>query len=92
MFPLYLAGAILAAIALWRSRAVPPWAALAIGAGGLFPLALVTGIGALRLPIGHSGLVPLALVTGVGVLTLPVAALRIAGSMPLAKALLAGRA
>ncbi len=30
--------------------------------------------------------------TGIGVLALPVAALRIAGSIPLAKALLAGRA
>ena len=50
LFPLYLAGAVLAAIALWRSRAVAPLAALAIGAGGLFPLAIVTGIGVLRCP------------------------------------------
>jgi hypothetical protein len=90
--PLYLAGAVLAAIALRRSQAVSPWAAIAIGAGGLFPLAIVTGIGALTLPIGDGGFLLLALVTGVGVLTLPIAALRIAGSMPLARALLGGRA
>lgn len=71
LVPLYLAGAILAAFALWRSRAVPPLAALAISAGGLLPPAIVTGISALALPI---------------------VALRIAGSIPLAKALLAGRA
>jgi hypothetical protein len=92
LFSLYLCGAILAAIALWRSRAVPPWAALAIGAGGLFPLAIVTGIGALALPVGDGGFMLLALVTSVGVLVLPIAALRIAGGMPLAKALLGGRA
>ena len=44
LFPLYLAGAILAAFALWRSRAVPPLAALAISAGGLLPPAIMTGI------------------------------------------------
>jgi hypothetical protein len=91
LVPLYLAGAILAVIALWRSRAVSPWAALAIGAGGLFPLAIVTGIGALALPIGAGGLVPLAIVAGVGALVLPIVALRISGSIPLARALLAGR-
>jgi hypothetical protein len=92
LFPLYLAGAILAAIALWRSRAVPPWVALAIGAGGLLPLAIVTGIGALALPMSADGFLPLAIVTGIGTLALPIAALRIAGGIPLARALLAGRA
>jgi hypothetical protein len=64
LFPLYLAGAILAAFALWRSRAVPPITALAISAGGLLPPAIVTGISALALPIVSlriAGSIPLLL-------------------------------
>jgi hypothetical protein len=69
-FPLFFLGSILLAVALWRARAVPAWAALGIGVGGLFPVALVIGTGALALPI---------------------AALRIAGSVPIIKDLLAKR-
>ncbi|GAA2121169.1 hypothetical protein [Actinomadura napierensis] len=70
LFPLYFAGAILLAVALWRSGAVSGWAAIAIGVGGMFPVAMVTGVGALALPI---------------------AAVRIAGSVPLIKRLLTTR-
>ncbi|MEU9017824.1 hypothetical protein [Actinomadura sp. NPDC048394] len=70
LFPLYFVGAILLAIALWRSGTVSGWAALAIGVGGMFPVALLTGVGALALPI---------------------AAIRIAGSIPIIKRLLAAR-
>jgi hypothetical protein len=90
LFPLYLAGAILAAFALWRSRAVPPMTALAISVGGLLPPAIMTGISALALPISVGGLLLPAIVTGISALALPIMALRIAGSIPLAKALLAG--
>jgi hypothetical protein len=68
LFPLYFVGAILLAVALWRSGAVSGWAALAIGVGGMFPVALLTGV---------------------GVLALPIAAIRIAGSIPVIKRLLA---
>lgn len=67
-FPLFIVGSIVSAAALWRSRAVSPWAAACVGLGGLFPVAMVTGV---------------------GVLALPIAALRIAGSIPVAKRLLA---
>jgi hypothetical protein len=69
-FPLFFLGSILLAAALWRSGAVPRWAAVSVGIGGLFPVAMLTGI---------------------GVLALPVAALRIAGSIPVIKKLLAAR-
>jgi hypothetical protein len=68
LFPLYLIGTVLLAGALWRAKAVPRWSALCIGVGGLFPLAVITGIGTTALII---------------------AAIRIAGSIPIAKALLA---
>ncbi|WP_327582552.1 hypothetical protein OHA25_42455 [Nonomuraea sp. NBC_00507] len=67
LFPLYLLGTILLAAALWRTRTVPRWSAVCIGAGGLFPLAIITGIGATALVI---------------------AAIRIAGAIPLVKTLL----
>lgn len=51
LFPLYLIGSLLQGIALWRSHAVPGWAAAAVMIGGLFPLAVITGIGLLALPI-----------------------------------------
>jgi hypothetical protein len=70
-FPLYILGSMLFAVALWRARSVPRWAAVSIGLGGLFPIAIITGIGALAPPI---------------------AALRIAGSIPIIKSLLAERA
>lgn len=69
-FPLYLLGAVLLAAALWRSAALPRWSAICIGIGGLFPLAIAAGVGAIALPI---------------------AAVRIAGSVPLVKTLLASR-
>jgi hypothetical protein len=69
-FPLFVLGSVLLAAALWRSGAVPPWAAVCVAAGGLFPAAILTGIGPLALPI---------------------AALRIAGSIPVIKSLLAAR-
>ncbi|MER6425733.1 hypothetical protein [Streptomyces sp. NPDC001137] len=50
-FPLYFLGSVLLAVALWRARSVPRWAAVGIGLGGFFPVAIVTGIGALALPI-----------------------------------------
>jgi hypothetical protein len=65
-FPLFLVGSLLLGAALWRSGATPPWAAACIAVGGLFPIAVLTGISALALPI---------------------AALRIAGSVPLIKTL-----
>jgi hypothetical protein len=68
LFPLYLIGTVLLAAALWRAQAVPRWSALCIGVGGLFPLAVITGIGTTALII---------------------ATIRIAGSIPIAKALLA---
>jgi uncharacterized membrane protein len=68
LFPLYLIGTVLLAAALWRAKAVPRWSALCIGVGGLFPLAVITGIGATALII---------------------AAIRIAGSIPIVKTLLA---
>jgi hypothetical protein len=67
-FPLFFVGSILLGAALWRSNAVPRWASISVGMGGLFPVAMLTGI---------------------GVLALPVAALRIAGSVPVIKNLLA---
>ena len=70
LFPLFLVGSLLQAAALWRSRAVPAWAAVCVGVGGLFPVAMLTGVGALALPL---------------------AALRIAGSVPVIKNLLAAR-
>ena len=60
-------GSLLLGLALWRSGAAPAWAAVCVVLGGLFPIALLTGINALALPI---------------------AALRIAGSVPLIKTLL----
>lgn len=69
-FPLAFVGSILLAAALWRSRAVPRWAAVSVGIGGLFPVAVLTGVGATALPI---------------------AALRIAGSIPVIEHLLAAR-
>lgn len=62
LFPLFLVGSILQAVALRRAGVLSRWAALAIGVGGLFPAAMVLGI---------------------GVLALPIAALRIAGSVPI---------
>ena len=50
-FPLYVPGSILVALALWRSRAVPAWAALCVGLGGLFPVAILIGVGALAIPV-----------------------------------------
>jgi hypothetical protein len=70
LFPLFFVGSLLQAAALWRSRAVPTWAAVCVGVGGLFPVAILTGVGALALPI---------------------AALRITGSVPVIKNLLAAR-
>jgi hypothetical protein len=67
-FPLFIVGSILQAVALWRSRAVSPLAAVCVGLGGMFPIAMVTGV---------------------GLLALPIAALRIAGSIPVAKTFLA---
>jgi hypothetical protein len=67
-FPLFVLGSLLLAAALWRSRAVPAWSAVCVGIGGLIPLAILTGIGAVALLI---------------------AAVRIAGSVPAAKTLLA---
>jgi hypothetical protein len=66
-FPLFVVGSLLLGIALWHSGAVPAWSAVCVALGGLFPIALVTGIAALALPI---------------------AALRIAGSVPVIKTLL----
>jgi hypothetical protein len=70
-FPLFIVGSVLQALALWRSGAVSPWAAVCVGLGGMFPIAMVTGV---------------------GVLALPIAALRIAGSIPVMKAVSASRA
>ena len=67
-FPLFVVGSLLSGAAL--RRAVPTWAAVCVALGGLFPLAVVTGV---------------------GVLALPIAALRIAGSVPVIKQFL-GRA
>jgi hypothetical protein len=61
-FPLFVVGSLLAAAAL--RGAVPAWAAVCVGLGGLFPIAMVTGV---------------------PVLALPIAALRIAGSVPVIK-------
>jgi hypothetical protein len=69
-FPLFFVGSVLAGAALWRSRAVPTWAAVCVTLGGLFPVAVVTGVGTLALPI---------------------AALRIAGSVPVIKQFLSAR-
>ncbi|MFI7132415.1 hypothetical protein ACIBQ1_42530 [Nonomuraea sp. NPDC050153] len=67
LFPLYLLGTIMLAAALWRTKTVPRWSAVCIGTGGLFPIAIITGIGATALII---------------------AAIRIAGALPLVKTLL----
>jgi hypothetical protein len=61
-FPLFFVGSLLAGAAL--RGAVPTWAAVCVGLGGLFPIAMVTGV---------------------TVLALPIAALRIAGSVPVIK-------
>jgi hypothetical protein len=50
-FPLFFVGSVLLAVAVWRSAAAPPWAAVCIALGGLFPVAVVMGVGALALPI-----------------------------------------
>jgi hypothetical protein len=50
-FPLFFVGSVLLAVAVWRSAAAPPWAAVCIGLGGLFPVAIVMGVGVLALPI-----------------------------------------
>lgn len=63
-FPLFFLGSVLLGVAAYRSGAAPAWAAVCIAVGGLFPVAVVTGVGALALPV---------------------AALRIAGSVPLIK-------
>jgi hypothetical protein len=69
-FPLFFVGSLLAGAALWRARAVPAWAAVCVALGGLFPVAVATGV---------------------GVLALPIAALRIAGSVPIIKGFLSAR-
>jgi hypothetical protein len=61
-FPLFFVGSLLAGAAL--RGAVPTWAAVCVGLGGLFPVAMVTGV---------------------TVLALPIAALRVAGSVPVIK-------
>lgn len=68
-FPLYFVGSLLLGAAAWRSGALPLWAGVCIAVGGLFPVAVVVGIGALAVPV---------------------AALRIAGSVPLIKTLARG--
>jgi len=50
-FPLFFVGSVLLAVAVWRSAAAPPWAAVCIALGGLFPIAIVLGVGVLALPI-----------------------------------------
>jgi hypothetical protein len=61
-FPLFFVGSLLSGVALRHT--VPTWAAVCVAVGGLFPIAMVTGV---------------------GVLALPIAALRIAGSVPVIK-------
>src|SRR6201999_2900041 len=51
LFPLYVVGAVIQAVALWRSRATTTWAAVAVGIGGLFPAAILAGVGAVAVPI-----------------------------------------
>ncbi|MEU0095829.1 hypothetical protein [Kribbella sp. NPDC006257] len=68
-FPLFVVGSLLMAAAL--RGAVPTWAAICVGLGGLFPIAMVTGV---------------------PVLALPIAALRIAGSVPVIKQFLSREA
>lgn len=70
LFPLALAGSLLQGLALWRARAIPVWAAVAVALGGLFPVAVAAGV-------------PL--------LAVPIAALRIAGSIPVVAILLSRR-
>ncbi len=70
LFPLFIVGSVLQAIALRKSGAVSGWAALCVGLGGLFPVAMILGI---------------------GVLALPIAALRIAGSIPVLTTMLRAR-
>ncbi|WP_410787910.1 hypothetical protein [Kribbella sp. C-35] len=61
-FPLFVVGTFLAGASL--RGVVPGWAVVCIVLGGLFPMAVITGV---------------------GVLALPIAALRIAGSVPIVK-------
>ncbi|GIH51116.1 hypothetical protein SAMN05421833_105304 [Microbispora rosea] len=51
LFPLFIVGSALQALSLWRSRAIPGWAAAAVGLGGLFPAAMVLDVPALAVPI-----------------------------------------
>jgi len=68
-FPLFFVGSLLSGAALRHT--VPTWAAACVAIGGLFPIAVVTGV---------------------GVLALPIAALRVAGSVPVIKLFLLNRA
>ncbi|MBB5782091.1 hypothetical protein [Nonomuraea jabiensis] len=70
LFPLFIVGSLLQSLSLWRSRAIPGWAAAAIGLGGLFPAAMLLDV---------------------PVLAVPIAALRIAGSIPVLTTLLTTR-
>ncbi|MCM3883709.1 nucleotidyltransferase domain-containing protein [Frankia sp. R82] len=65
-------------MALWRAAPLPRWSA-----GPLVRWSAVC--------IGIGGLFPLAITAGVGAIVLPIAAIRIAGSIPLVKTLLASR-
>ena len=62
-YALYPLGIIILAVALDRSHLIPRWAAIALGIGGLFPVAAATGIGPLAIPFAATfiaGAVPVA--------------------------------
>lgn len=50
LYPLFILGGLILAIALWRSRQVPAWAAACVLVGGFVPLAAILEVGAVAVP------------------------------------------